>query len=81
MQNFNSSQHCSSNTAAKQKKTFVNEENYIHLFKCLTTRVNNGNAEGTFGVMAAQKKSMVTLAKIKLIDILFISICLSNRKS
>jgi hypothetical protein len=45
------------------------------------TRVNIGNAEGTFGVMAAQKKSMVTLAKIKLIEILFIPICLSNRKS
>jgi hypothetical protein len=46
-----------------------------------TTRDNNWNAEGIFGVMAAQKKSMVTLAKIKLIEILFISICLNNRKS
>jgi hypothetical protein len=45
------------------------------------SHVNIGNAEGIFGVMAAQKKSMVTLAKIKLIEILFISICFSNRKS
>jgi hypothetical protein len=64
------------------------ENNTIVLFSLLqphpridVTHVNIGNAEGIFGVMAAQKKSMVTLAKIKLIEILFISICLSNRKS